>query len=258
MLAEILQGFLKLLVLQSSRHGTFHQFLHSITYKHTYLLQRTFRHPIQFQRIIAARSQVVERRNQRAVEVEDIGIEIELGMSRNPLDAEITTMKHINILMIHTYFALRSTLSSSRFITRNTKGSVLPEFPSLQFLGLGINHHIFIFYRRIDGLHIHRYFPILAMIVLHLQEVGRIPFTKRRMISQQRHSLTLIEFRGMNLEDDGTVEERQTRRFYISKFYLLLQYEGIFFHIRIILLQPIVLEIEILALIKNILARRSQ
>lgn len=38
------------------------------------------------------------------------------------------------------------------------------------------------------------------MIVLHLQEVGRIPFAQRRMITQQSHSLTLIEFRGMNLK----------------------------------------------------------
>ena len=160
--------------------------------------------------------------------------------------------------MVYADFTLRSSLSTSLFITRNAKDSVIPKFPSLQFLGLCINHHIFIFYRRIDSLHIDRDFPVLAMIVLHLQEVGRIPFAQRRMISQQSHSLTLIEFRGMNLEDDGTVEERQTRWFYISKFYLLLHYEGIFFHIRIILLQPIVLEIEILALIKNILAGRSE
>ena len=45
------------------------------------------------------------------------------------------------------------------------------------------------------------------------------------MISQQSYSLTLIEFRGMNLEDDSTVEERQTRWLDISKLYLL-QYEG--------------------------------
>ena len=95
------------------------------------------------------------------------------------------------------------------------------------------------------------------MIVLHLQEMSRIPFAQRRMISQQSYSLTLIEFRGMNLEDDSTVEERQTRWLDISKLYLL-QYEGIFFHVRIILLQPIVLKIEILTLIKNILAGRSK
>ena len=92
MLAEILQGFLKLLIFQTSRHSAFHQFLHSVSYKHAHLLERTFRHPVQLQRIIAACSQVVERRNQRAVEVEDIGIEIELGMSRNPLDAELTAV----------------------------------------------------------------------------------------------------------------------------------------------------------------------
>ena len=34
--------------------------------------------------------------------------------------------------------------------------------------------------------------------------------------------------------------------------------EGIFFHVRIILLQPIVLKIEILTLIKNILSCRSE
>ena len=200
----------------------------------------------------------MERRNQGSVKIEDIGIEIELGMRRNPLDTEVTAMKHINILLIDAEFTLRNALSASLFITRNTKGSVISEFPSLQFLGLCINHHIFIFYRRIDGLHIDRDFPVLVMIVLHLQEVGRIPFAQRRMISQQSHSLTLIEFRSMNLEDDGTVEERQTGRIDISKLNLLLQYEGIFFHIRVILLQPIVLEIEILALIKNILAGRSE
>jgi len=92
MLAEILQGFLKLLILQSSRHGTFHKFLHPVSYKHAYLLQRTFRHPVQLQRIIAACSQVVERRYQGSVKIEDIGIEIELGMNRNPLDAELTAV----------------------------------------------------------------------------------------------------------------------------------------------------------------------
>ena len=159
--------------------------------------------------------------------------------------------------MVYADFTLRSSLSTSLFITRNAKDSVIPKFPSLQFLGLCINHHIFIFYRLIDSLHIHRYFPVLAMIVLHLQEMSRIPFAQRRMISQQSYSLTLIEFRGMNLEDDSTVEERQTRWLDISKLYLL-QYEGIFFHVRIILLLPIVLKIEILTLIKNILAGRSE
>ena len=159
--------------------------------------------------------------------------------------------------MVYTDFTLRSSLSASLFITRNAKDSVIPKFPSLQFLGLCINHHIFIFYRLIDSLHIHRYFPVLAMIVLHLQEMSRIPFAQRRMISQQSYSLPLIEFRGMNLEDDSTVEERQTRWLDISKLHLL-QYEGIFFHVRIILLQPIVLKIEILTLIKNILAGRSE
>ena len=159
--------------------------------------------------------------------------------------------------MVYTDFTLRSSLSASLFITRNAKDSVIPKFPSLQFLGLCINHHIFIFYRLIDSQHIHRYFPVLAMIVLHLQEMSRIPFAQRRMISQQSYSLTLIEFRGMNLEDDSTVEERQTRWLDISKLHLL-QYEGIFFHVRIILLQPIVLKIEILTLIKNILAGRSE
>ena len=159
--------------------------------------------------------------------------------------------------MVYADFTLRSSLSTSLFITRNAKDSVIPKFPSLQFLGVCINHHIFIFYRLIDSLHIHRYFPVLAMIVLHLQEMSRIPFAQRRMISQQSYSLALIEFRGMNLEDDSTVEERQTRRLDISKLYLL-QYEGIFFHVRIILLQPIVLKIEILTLIKNILAGRSE
>ena len=159
--------------------------------------------------------------------------------------------------MVYTDFTLRSSLSTNLFITRNAKDSVIPKFPSLQFLGLCINHHIFIFYRLIDSLHIDRDFPVLAMIVLHLQEMSRIPFAQRRMISQQSYSLTLIEFRSMNLEDDSTVEERQTRWLDISKLYLL-QYEGIFFHVRIILLQPIVLKIEILTLIKNILAGRSE
>ena len=51
--------------------------------------------------------------------------------------------------------------------------------------------------------------------------MSRIPFAQRRMISQQSYSLTLIEFRGMNLEDDSTVEERQTRWLDISKLHLL-------------------------------------
>ena len=55
-------------------------------------LKRTFRHPVQLQRIIAACSQVVERRNQGSVKIEDIGIEIELGMNRHPLDTELTAV----------------------------------------------------------------------------------------------------------------------------------------------------------------------
>ena len=34
----------------------------------------------------------MERRNQGSVKIEDIGIEIELGMDRNPLDAELTAV----------------------------------------------------------------------------------------------------------------------------------------------------------------------
>ena len=146
------------------------------------------------QSIIAAGSQIFKRGNQSAVKIEDVCFEIKLCMWRELLDAEITTMKHMNLALIDT------------FVER----SVSTIFPALESLSIRIYDDIFEFYRSINRCYIDRQHPFMLAQRLHLQEMVYVPVAQRWMITQQGYRFAFVQTGSMNLEDDGLAEKRHT------------------------------------------------
>ena len=133
-LAEIGKHLFKLLIFQTIRNGTFHQFLHPVSYKAAHLIYASLRKAIRLEGIIAARSQIAQGRKQGTIQVEDIGIEIKLSMRRHLLHTEFTTMKDADILGIKSDFILTANRIAVGFLRHQLLAG------ALQYIELGKYH----------------------------------------------------------------------------------------------------------------------
>lgn len=114
-------------------------------------------------------------------------------MRRDGLHVEITSMEHAHLLVVHTHVA---------------DCTVLAKLPSLEQMCLSIYNHIFVFYRIVDSLHVHRQFPALSPCGF-IKKMVRVPIAQRRVVAEQSDSFSLIDLRCMDLEDNGLLEKRQ-------------------------------------------------
>ena len=215
-LAEIGKHLFKLLILQTFRDGTFHQFLDTVSYKAAHLIYATLRKAIRLEGIVAARSQIAQGGKQGTIQIEDIGIEIKLSMRRHLLHTELTAMKNADILREKSDFIRTASRISVVFLLlimaigdTSAHGSILTKFPSLELMGLGIHYYIFILQRSLQSLHIDREHPTGSALMNHREIMVGIPFAQGRMITQQCHCLALMKMRSRNLEDHGLLEQRQ-------------------------------------------------
>ena len=214
-LAEIGKHLFKLLIFQTIRNGTFHQFLDTVSYKAAHLIYASLRKAIRLEGIIAARSQIAQGRKQGTIQVEDIGIEIKLSMRRHFLHTEFTTMKDTDILGIKSDFIRTARRIPVGFLLLmaigNTcsHGTILTKLPSLELMGPGIHYHIFILQRSLQSLYVDREHPTGSALMNHRKIMVSIPLAQGWMITQQCHSLTLVKLRSRNLEDHGLLEQRQ-------------------------------------------------
>ena len=215
MLAEISIRLLKLLVLLAIRHGTSHEQLHAVAHKAAHLIQGSFGHSVLLQGVVAARRQILQRGEQRAVQVEDISIVVKLRIRRHSLYPEIAAMQHAHIVGKEAHLVGRTRgvgiflLHLSVGVAR-AHGPVLAILPALEGLRLRIHHHIFIFQRRFQRHHVHREHPVVALQMGHRQIMVGVPFAQGRMVAQQSQCLVLMQSWGGNLENHGLLEDGQS------------------------------------------------
>ncbi len=193
-LAEIGKGLLELRVVLATGDGTHHEHLHSVAHKAAHLVERTLGQSVGPEGIVATGGQVGERGEQRAVEVEYIGVEAELRGGRQRLHAEIAAVEHMHLTRQDAHAPHRAV------------GAILP---ALQLLCALVYHHILILQGFVHGLHVNREHPTAVAYRHHLQVTVAVPFAQRRVVAQQGKGFTLEQVRLHHMEEHRAVVERK-------------------------------------------------